>query len=561
MRTFRRILAASSLLLPALAVMATPSTASTATQPGYHGWKFDVSINAPWAHEGEEDVDSPLDAVGLCRSAPFNTTLAYAPTTDVDAIVNDPVNNSGASNLGCRTPQNETSIAVDPTDPMRVVAGANDYRVCCDSQGLNDSTAWAYASRDGGRTWTNVQVPGLTVETGGVGAFTRVDTAGDPALAFGPDGTLYYANIVFNRSSPASGIAVSVSHDAGLTWDAPVMVAFTGAPNFINDKEWVAVGPDGRVVVTWTRFDFGPRASAFRQSPIVMATSTDHGRSFSSWRPVSDRNHPYNQGSMPEFASDGTLYVAYETSSPATGYATDATAISRSTDGGQTFSTVEVGRVYDDPDCYPLYADRPTLSGEHFRLNGYPAFDIDAVTGRLAVAWADDQNAGSCGTGAASFSGTTSAQVKLVTGAWGALSAPRRVTIGSGDKVFPGVATRAGVVEVTYYTRDFAATHNPATCKVAIVSDAPGVQIGPVPRSVCLDYAASTSLDGFASERRLTSEGSNPYVEFANGAFIGDYTQAAFGTDGLVHAAWTDFRGRPGVTSANQDVYVATVTP
>jgi hypothetical protein len=28
-----------------------------------------------------------------------------------------------------------------------------------------------------------------------------------------------------------------------------------------------------------------------------------------------------------------------------------------------------------------------------------------------------------------------------------------------------------------------------------------------------------------------------------------------------VHTAWTDFRGRPGVTSANQDVYVANFTP
>jgi hypothetical protein len=123
------------------------------------------------------------------------------------------------------------------------------------------------------------------------------------------------------------------------------------------------------------------------------------------------------------------------------------------------------------------------------------------------------------------------------------------------------VAARAGTVTVSYYTRDFAATHNPATCNVAIVSTAPGEQIGPVPSSVCLDYAASSSTDGFAGERRLTSEGSNPYIEFADGSFIGDYSQAAVGTDGRVHVAWTDFRGRPGVTTANQDVYVAAFTP
>jgi hypothetical protein len=46
-----------------------------------------------------------------------------------------------------------------------------------------------------------------------------------------------------------------------------------------------------------------------------------------------------------------------------------------------------------------------------------------------------------------------------------------------------------------------------------------------------------------------------------DGAFIGDYSQAAVGADGVVHTAWTDFRGRPGVTSANQDVYRRELRP
>jgi hypothetical protein len=64
--------------------------------------------------------------------------------------------------------------------------------------------------------------------------------------------------------------------------------------------------------------------------------------------------------------------------------------------------------------------------------------------------------------------------VKLVAGVWGALPAPKRVTKGAGDKVFPGFAARAGRIAVTYYTRDYAATHNPDTCKVAIASEADG---------------------------------------------------------------------------------------
>jgi hypothetical protein len=561
--TMHRFLMPAALVGAAAVVLLAPGVGASSATPTLK-WKFAPTINAPWAHPGDdENLDSPEAAVGLCRSAPFNTTAAYAPTTNIDAIVNDPVNNSGASNFGCNTPQNETTIAVDPSNPNHLVAGANDYRVCCDFTGLNDATAWAYTSFDGGATWANVQVPGLTAETGGQGQFTKVDSAGDPAMAIGPDGTVYYANIVFSRVSFTSGVAVSVSHDGGLTWDKPDMVAFQQTGNFFNDKDFIAAGPNGKVAVTWTRFYQGPHGAGYLQSPIVMAISNDGGHTWNNQgRPVSDPSHPFDQGSMPLFGPDGALYVAYEGGQPSTGYSTDATVVARSTDDGAHFTNVEVGRVYDDLDCYPVFEGSQTLSDEHFRLNSYPAFSIDPVTGHLAIAWTDDQGAGSCGNGGTSFSGTTAAQVKLVTGAWGALSAPVTVTSGA-DKVFPGVAARNGAVTVTYYTRDFAATHNPATCNVKIPDDAPPgvVSVETIGHSVCLDYAASSSTDGFTTERRLTSEGSNPFVEFADGSFIGDYSQAAVGSNGVVHTAWTDFRGRPGVTSANQDVYVANFTP
>jgi len=523
-------------------------------------WRFAPTINAPWAGETDSALDTPLQAVGLCRSAPWDTLSAYAATSNVDMILGDPINNSGASNFGCSTPQNETTVAVNPTNPNNVVAGANDYRVCCDFTSLNDGTGWAYSSFDGGATWRNVQVPGLTAETGGSGNFQRVDAAGDPSLAFGPDGTLYYANIVFSRTSFASGVAVSISHDGGVSWSAPNMVSYVDAGNHFNDKEWIAAGPNGQVVVTWTSFNLGPHAAGYLESPIVAAFSKDGGKTWNrqGW-PVSDDAHPFDQGSFPQFGPDGTLYVAYEGGTPSSAYSQDATIVARSTDGGSSFSNTEVGRVYDDNNCYPVFAGRQTLTGEHFRLNSYPSLSVDPVTGRLAIVWADNQGVGTCGTGATSFAGTTAAQVKLVSGAWGSLSAPTTITHGA-DKVFPAVAARGGVIAVSYYTRDYAATHNPATCNVAIGSTAAGPHPIAVSSSVCLDYASSSSTSGFA-ETRLTTEGSNPYVQFANGAFIGDYSEIALGSDGVAHPVWTDFRGRPGVTAANQDIYTQSFRP
>ena len=63
---------------------------------------------------------------------------------------------------GCSSAQNETSIAVNPYNPRNIVAGANDYRVFNTREDRNDATGWAYASLDGGRTWKNTLLPGLT---------------------------------------------------------------------------------------------------------------------------------------------------------------------------------------------------------------------------------------------------------------------------------------------------------------------------------------------------------------------------------------------------------------
>src|SRR5437764_563375 len=81
-----------------------------------------------------------------------------------------------------------------------------------------------------GGTSQNVQLPGLTFQTGGVGAFHYFDAAGDPVLAFGDDNTVYYGNIAFSRTpfeggQMASAIVVSVSHDGGLNWGNPAVLA------------------------------------------------------------------------------------------------------------------------------------------------------------------------------------------------------------------------------------------------------------------------------------------------------------------------------------------------
>lgn len=565
MRRSLAVLFAAAGAVAAMWAMAGASTAATTT----HNWKFDPTINAPWALEGDEgELDAPDLAAGLCRSAPINVPGAYAAlaATEVDAIVGDPVNNSGFSNFGCTTPQNETTIAVNPTNPNNLISGANDYRVCCDFTALNDGTGWAYYSTNGGASWGNVQLPGLTAETGGQGVFKKFDAAGDPAIAFSPDGVAYYANIVFSRVSFASGVAVSVSRDGGQTWSDPNLLTFINAGNFFHDKEWIGAGPDGKVVVTWTRFSLGPKGAGYNSSPIVSAFSKDYGKTWNRvGSPVSDNAHPFNQGSQVQYGPDGALYVAYEGATPGSGYSQDAMVIARSTDDGATFETKELKRVYDDLDCYPTFGGRQTLSDMHFRLNSYPSMSIDPVSGVISLVWTDQQGSGTCGGGGSSFTGTTSNQVRLIRSGWAGISsaAVTNVTTGA-DKVFPSVASYNGTVVISYYTRDYGITSAADVCHWR-THDGGGGVIAPSPSavSVCMDYASKTwtAGGGLSSQRRLSNESSNPFVQFADGSFIGDYSQVAMGSDGKAHASWTDFRGNPGVTSPNQDVLVANFTP
>jgi hypothetical protein len=471
----------------------------------------------------------PLSALAAER-ATHSLCATHGPsavqTANVNLIREDAVTAKGPEK-GCATPQNEPTVAIDPVDARNVVAGANDFRTCCDSIGDQASTGWAYVSKDAGATWTNVQVPGLTRETGGQGPFARFDLAEDPVLAFDAHGRLYYAHIAFAQDSAASGIAVSSSDDGGLTWNAPVLVRYTDDPKVFNDKEWITTAPDGTVVVTWTRFKSGSFGS---RSAIVGSMSRDGGRTWTKPFALSSKQHIDAQGSTPVVARDGTLYVVFEAALAPRRKRAIAAAIVRP---GQKPVYRTLAPVFDAPNCYAINVNlRTTLSDEAFRVSAIPSVSLDPASQTLAVAWADGER----GCKENRFWGATNAQVKLVFLHGTHASGPRIVTKGA-DKALPSVAYRDRQVVVGYYTRSFA----PHDCVYET-------------KLVCLDYAYSTSADQFATERRLSDGSFNPYEQF-DGEFIGDYGGLAVGPDGLAHAVWTDSRG------GDQNIYSQAFRP
>src|SRR3954465_11661038 len=107
-----------------------------------------------------------------------------------------------------QTAQNETPIAVNPVNPDNLITGNNDWNYN-DGCGVN-------ASFDGGKSWTKTFpfgfIPGITKYTDdpdvdGTGAY---DFGGDPAVAFGPDGTAYFSCFGYMGSQPF-GVALLLS--------------------------------------------------------------------------------------------------------------------------------------------------------------------------------------------------------------------------------------------------------------------------------------------------------------------------------------------------------------
>jgi hypothetical protein len=503
--------------------------------------------------QGDEGTDNP-SLSALCQSYIGKPNPYHDPAPNVDAIQGDTTVPVG-SQAGCSSAQNETTIAVNPLNPRNIVAGSNDYRVFNTREQRNDSGGEALTSFDGGHSWTNVALPHLDFMTGATGALSYMDAAGDPSVAFGPDNTVYYANLVFSRVIPtdgsqqASGVAVSVSHDGGLTWGDPSIVQMDGVTaagtpvpaDVFNDKEWITADPlRGTVYVTWTRFTYDGQGN-YLESPIMSARSTDAGRSWSAPTRVAPSLTgfkggitPFGSGSNPQVGNDGTLYVAYETSVCQTVNCNsaddhDAVVVATSRDGGRTYRNQEVSSDFDFP---------ATLTGENFRLNSFPQLAYDRLTDRLWITWADDRN----GAYAGGQSVKTNGDVFLVSSGHGSQGWSKPTQLGSGsDEWFPAVAVIAGRVAVSYNTRAFD------------------------PNGIGVDYAWQV---GWGSQlgglRRITTETENPQVQFVStdaagnvrqGVFIGDYSAIAMGLDFVAHPCWTDFRGRPGVTAPNQDVY------
>jgi hypothetical protein len=131
-------------------------------------------------------------------------------------------------------------------------------------------------SLDGGCTWIDGGVlPGFSADT----------STSDPSFAFGPHHEVYAA--VLNINQRQSGISVLKSTDDGKTFGYPVRVFLAKPADVFSDKPWIVVdqtqGPhSGNVYVVWSYDHGGPCGNGnLCLQNLAFSRSSDGGRTFS----------------------------------------------------------------------------------------------------------------------------------------------------------------------------------------------------------------------------------------------------------------------------------------
>jgi len=270
----------------------------------------------------------------------------------------------------------ETSVAANPRNPRQIlVSWIQDGR----------TTDTVMASRDGGRSFSRVFVPGLSACTGG-----PFQVASDPGVAFNANGRkAYFTAIVVDNPESAEGASTAMiasrSSDGGFSWGRPYVIQpltgeFWDLPRLTADPR--------RPKQAYYVYDLR-EPPGFFSGYSVLSTTTDGGRTWSAPQGLYD---PGTSNSWPAITKilvnrDGSLVaisaiVATDPADPLAPNPTQQVAV-RSVDGGRTWGAPitigdSAGRRPNDP-----------ATGNVF--NAYVTYPSQTVApnGDLYVSWVD----------------------------------------------------------------------------------------------------------------------------------------------------------------------------
>jgi hypothetical protein len=432
----------------------------------------------------------------------------------------------------------EPQADINPTNPANIAGAYHEDR--WDNGG--DRGLGSSATHDGGATWNQIVVPGITKCSGGI-----FDRASDPWVSFSPTGKLFGIWLVFDAFDSHNGVLVSTSSDGGDSWSqpTPLIVDNTGG----DDKQSITADPydADNVYAVWDRAVGPPSLSASDNSRFharafvqqaFFSRTTNGG---ASWEPA---RMIYNPGTQNFVIGDIISVLPNLTHDLVDGFVqgaqqggklrSESVSVLRSTDQGATWSKKAITIAPLDIN-FPGPFDPD--NGQPIRSGGLPSFAVDPVSGRMYAVWEDD--AGQPGVDEILFSQssdggfTWTPPVKIN-------KTPTDIPAGDQQAFTPTVKVASdGTVGVTYYD-------------LRNNTPAPGL---------ATDYwfvncQSSCTSPGSWSETHVAGPFDLELAAFAGGYFLGDYEGLV--ANGTSFGAFYDQTVSPSNPS---DVFYTTLTP
>lgn len=289
--------------------------------------------------------------------------------------------------------QNESSIAVNPINPLNLIASAVDYR--------SESSTWVYVSDDGGKTWINHNLGK---------PYTNWRSTNDPSVYFNSEGIGYLCYGGFGKIDEnqvqlvgENGVFIAKTTDQGKTWKAHIPVIIHLGDQTLDstfeDKYYVQVDNSKKspyfkhLYNPWKRVT--PRDSA---TQIVISKSIDDGETWSIPIPVSPRktgtseDTTYGQSfPLTTTGPNGEVYVVWNDGIE------HGVGFAKSLDGGKTYTSPKIIKKYN------IFGKTKYIPGQggyrhtvkdRVRCEAYPVIQCDITGGSrdgyLYLTWAAD---------------------------------------------------------------------------------------------------------------------------------------------------------------------------
>jgi hypothetical protein len=358
------------------------------------------------------------------------TVVLFAPSgaaanVATTQVSNDPFTDSQA--------QHQTEVEPDTFQFGNTIVSA--FQTGRVFGGGSSNIGWA-TSINGGSTWTNGFLPGITANSVPAGPYGQVS---DPAVAFDAQDNVWLISSLGITANGAD-VLTSRSTNGGLTWSNPVVTA-TGD----LDKNWIACDNTSSSPFfgnCYTEYDI------VSGNAVRMRTSTNGGLTWGA--ALAPSGGASGLGGQPIVRPNGTVLVPYRSSS------SSAQRSFRSIDGGASWrATVQISTV-----------SHHGVAGS-LRESPLPSAEIDAA-GTAYVAWADCRFRSGCPSNDIVMAKSTSETT------WAApVRVPIDATSSTVDHFAPGIAVDKSTsgntarIGITYYFYPTAACTS-ATCQLNV---------------------------------------------------------------------------------------------